>query len=273
MSSDEEISALYQVLGNPVRRKIIEILGSRGGASLRELTESLNASSGSVYYNIELLGDLVKRDVGGKFTLTDRGWMAYRLLMDGKERISELKYYSRIPIPLKVRSKLSTILFPRWLLLSLYEGKILRFIIPIIVLAFGFFTCYWTNIELCLFSASYKPLQWPIYTGLKFLASWLIVYFAFDILPLLIHGRVGGRGILFFGLSIATIPLTIIPYIMISNLNFTIQGILIIALQFSSCLLASSTVSAAKGLGLERAFLLTVFIVYLNLTLNVVFRF
>jgi|GEM_PF-1974014 len=273
MSVDDEISAIYQVLSNPVRRKIIEILGFRGGASLRELMESLNTSSGSIYYNIELLGDLVKRDVGGKFALTDKGWMAYRLLMDGREKVSEFKYYSRLPIPLKVRSKISAILFPRWLLLSLYEGKILRFIIPPIVLAFGFFTCYWSNVELCLFSASYKPLQWPIYTGLKFLFSWIIIYFAFDFLPLLLHGRVGGRGILLFGLSLTTIPLTIIPYIMISSLNFTIQGILIIGLQFSSCLLASSTVSAAKGLSLERSFLFAVLIVYLNVTLNVVFRF
>jgi len=270
---EDEISSIYQVLSNPVRRRIIEILGSRGSANLRELMDALGVSAGSIYYNVELLGDLVKREGNKKFTLTEKGWMAYRLLMDGKEKVSEMKYYARSIIPLKIRSRISAILFPKWLFLAIFEDRILRVIIPVATLTFGFITCYKTNIELILFTASYKPLQWQLITAMKFLASWIIIYLVLDLLPLIIHGRSGGRGLLMLGLSISTLPLLIIPYIMMMEMNNVIQGVIIFTLQFSSCILLSTAISASKNMSLERAFLTAVLIVYLNITLNVIFRF
>ncbi|MEM1550171.1 MAG: helix-turn-helix domain-containing protein [Candidatus Methanomethylicia archaeon] len=271
--SEEEISNIYQVLSNPIRRKIIEILGARGSAGLRELMDNLGVSAGSVYYNIELLGDLVRREGDKRFILTEKGWMAYRLLMDGKEKFSEMKYYSRRFISLKTRSRISTILFPKWFFLALFEDKILRVVIPVITLVFGFITCYKTNVELILFSTSYKPLQEQWITAIKFLASWVIIYFSLEVLSLIIHGRSGGRGLLLLGLSISTLPLLAIPYIMIANISNIIQGIIILILQFASCILLSTAISASKNINLERAFLMAVLIVYLNITLNVIFRF
>lgn len=271
--SEEEISNIYQILSNPTRRKIIEILGARGSAGLRELMDTLGVSAGSVYYNIELLGDLVRREGDKRFILTEKGWMAYRLLMDGKEKFSEMKYYSRGFISLKTRSKISTILFPKWFFLAVFEDKILRVVIPAIALIFGFITCYITNVELALFTVSYKPLQWQWITAIKFLTSWITIYMILEVIPLIIHGRRGGRGLLLFGLSMSTLPLLAIPYLMMVNMNNIVQGILILILQLMSCILLSTAISVSKNISLERAFLIAVLIVYLNITLNVIFRF
>lgn len=273
MISEEDISNIYQTLSNPIRRKIIEILGSRGSASLKELVDSLNVSTGSMYYNIELLGDLVERTPNKRFSLTEKGWMAYRLLMDGREKILEIKYYSKSMIPFKVKSKFLTMVFPRWFFQTICEYKPFKFIIPITILIFGSIICYFTNVELKLFSVAYKPLQWPIITALKFVASWIIIYIALHLFPLLFYGRTGGKTLLMIGLGISTIPLLFIPFVMMINTDYVIQGVIILILQFISCILLSTAISTSKNISLERAFLIAVLIIYLNITLNVIFRF
>ncbi|MCS7364999.1 MAG: winged helix-turn-helix domain-containing protein, partial [archaeon GB-1867-035] len=79
MASDEEITRMYQALGSSLRRRIIEFLGTRGKARVTEIKKALKVSTGSLYYNLELLRDLIDRDENKKYYLTEKGWIAYNL--------------------------------------------------------------------------------------------------------------------------------------------------------------------------------------------------
>jgi len=274
MYDDNEISRIYQVLSNPSRQKIIEFLGSKGKASITEIKRALKMSTGSLYYNIDLLGDLIERDPKKKFSLSDKGWIAYNLLKNGKESILDAKYYRNHFIPLKLRSKLSLIFHPRWLFLTLYDYKSLQIAIPIIVLLLGASICYSTNVELTLFAYSYKPTQPPIYSALKFILSWIIIYIMAETLPFILHGRIGGHISLLSGLAIATLPLLPIPFLVsLSSTNlYLLLSAVVFLLQFISCLLFSASIGASKNIGTERALLIGFLIVYFNITLLILAR-
>ena len=64
-------------VSNPIRAKILEILAKRGEVRVLELRDLLGISTGSLYYHIDVLGDLVKRE-RGVLKLTEKGWIVYK---------------------------------------------------------------------------------------------------------------------------------------------------------------------------------------------------
>jgi hypothetical protein len=75
-TSDSEISSFYTVVGHPLRRNMVKIMGETGSASFTGLRTRLKASVGDLYYDIDLMEGLVARNENRKYILTpmDRFW-------------------------------------------------------------------------------------------------------------------------------------------------------------------------------------------------------
>lgn len=273
LASDEEITKMYQALGSALRRRIIEFLGARGKAGVMEIKRALNVSTGSLYYNLELLRDLIDRDENKKYYLTEKGWIAYNLIKNGQESFLDMHIYKPL-IPFKLRSKLSLIFHPRWIFMMIFEAQKITLPISLAILAFAAWLCAKTRIELTLFTFSINVFQPPWIIAIKFIVSWLVIYGLTNLFPLIFHGRIGGFTQMFIGLAFSTIPLLITPIIktiLTSIDNFTL-GVITLIFQIVSCLLLSTAIGVAKNLRVERALLIGFLIVYLNITLVVFLR-
>ena len=273
LASDEEITRMYQALGSSLRRRIIEFLGTRGKARVTEIKRALKVSTGSLYYNLELLRDLIDRDENKKYYLTEKGWIAYNLIKNGQESFLDMRVYKPL-ISFKLRSKLSLIFHPRWIFMIIFEAQKITFPISIAILVLSAWLCAQTRIELTLFTFSVNVFQPPWVIALKFIVSWFAIYGLANLFPLIFHGRIGGFIQMFIGLAFSITPLLITPILktlLVSIDNFTL-GVITLIFQIVSCLLLSTAIGVAKNLRVERALLIGFLIVYLNITLVVFLR-
>ncbi|MGQ9514357.1 MAG: winged helix-turn-helix domain-containing protein [Thermoproteota archaeon] len=118
-ASDPEISKVLIALGHEKRRRIVQLLGERGALSVSELKREMKVSTGSLYHNISLLGDLLSQDRDRRYVLTEKGRRINELLSSGV--LSEV----REPFGGRLRS-LMNLLIPRWIFLSLSESRLAR---------------------------------------------------------------------------------------------------------------------------------------------------
>jgi len=129
-ASDPELSKLLVALGHEKRRRIVLLLAERGPLSVTELKREMRISTGSLYHNISLLGELVGQGADRKYALTEKGARANQLLNDGL--LSE----PREPLGGRL-SSLVNLLLPRWIFLSLAESRLMAMTCAVMVLLAG----------------------------------------------------------------------------------------------------------------------------------------
>jgi hypothetical protein len=71
---------IVKVLDHPVRRRIIELLGTRGPLPWKELAKELGMATGALYYHLDTLEGLVFRDPTKKYALTKPGQEVFAYL-------------------------------------------------------------------------------------------------------------------------------------------------------------------------------------------------
>ena len=90
MSSGRDL--LLKILKDETRRKIILLLDEKGGLSYTDLMEKLEfGSTGTLNYHLKVLGDLLVKNETGQYTLTDKGKLASRLLIEFPEPDNQLQ--------------------------------------------------------------------------------------------------------------------------------------------------------------------------------------
>ncbi len=62
MPTKDESSKLHAALGHPLRKSIIEYLDDAGEAGFKDLKQRLGVTVGTLYYHLEILGDLVTQN-------------------------------------------------------------------------------------------------------------------------------------------------------------------------------------------------------------------
>jgi len=86
------LASLYKILKDETRRKAILLLSEKGGLSYTDLMDELGiASTGILNYHLKVLGDLMTKNETGQYTLTERGKLASRLLMEFAEKDNVLQ--------------------------------------------------------------------------------------------------------------------------------------------------------------------------------------
>jgi DNA-binding transcriptional ArsR family regulator len=90
MQSD--IASLHKILKDKNRRKIITLLTDRGSLSYTELLEATGAgSTGLLNYHLKILGDLLTKNHTGQYQLSDKGKVAYKLIVEFPEDSSQAR--------------------------------------------------------------------------------------------------------------------------------------------------------------------------------------
>jgi hypothetical protein len=81
------ISSLYNVLKDKTRRQIVLLLHEKGSLSYVDLMKALGIeNTGKMNYHLKVLGDLLVKTEDGTYTLTEKGKLASRLLLEFPER-------------------------------------------------------------------------------------------------------------------------------------------------------------------------------------------
>ncbi|HYY91948.1 MAG TPA: helix-turn-helix domain-containing protein [Candidatus Dormibacteraeota bacterium] len=271
---DDSLTKIYNALANPVRRRIIAILKEKGKAGFKELHDTLKISVGALYHHLDNLEGLIDQGPDKKYFLTDRGKTAISALSASEEKIisgstqsplneSRLAFFSR------------ELLFGRTLLNYLNQDPIRSLPLAAIVLILGGVISFRTNLEpILLFYLNPTPGIGQAWFLLLFPLGWFITFGVADLLCYLFFHRSGGELSLLNGTALSMLPLLLVPGLILLIEPFstiirsvTVLTILIqVAVQVWVVCLLSSAISIAKGLRMERTALVSLAVMYLNIT-------
>jgi len=254
----EDLSRYYTLLRDPARRKIIEILGAQEKIGFKELKEMLGLGVGTVYYHLDMLSGFLAQDKQRKYGLNDRGRMLYKILKEGN-----------VPPTLEISEAFSHRL-GRWLFLSPVFAKTvkpLRFLpAAVAILLLGAFGAAYTKLDSALFF--YFPYSAHGSTGIiaLFIFNWIGLFLFAELSIYLLYRRVGNDLQLFACVGIAAFPIAIFPYIYLFVSDTIVQYVLFI-LQIWSLLLTSAAFCFGKGIRLDKAIVISLTAMYLNIAI------
>lgn len=271
---EDDLSYFHKVLGHPVRRKIVQLLGDEGGASFTKLKSSLDVSVGTLYYNLGLLEDFVSQRADRTYVLTRKGELGYRFLAESEEKmlsspqVAEGKGLRKYVFQWLLSSSLFAYLFP----VSKFSG------IPALgILSYGMWINHQAQLSPLIFFHSGKSVALPFSSITLFLLGFLLVNAIGYVIPRFFFGRRGGTLPLFVGTSMAMWPTTILPTLWVIGGVFDLQIggvvaqlVMFLSTGYSLCLLTMA-VTVAKSLRVEKAALTTLVIFYVSVGLAFIF--
>jgi len=84
---DVDVGALYKVLKDETRRRIVLLLHERGSLAYMDLMNFLEiTNTGKMNYHLKALGDLILKAADGRYALTEKGSLAAQLLLKFPEK-------------------------------------------------------------------------------------------------------------------------------------------------------------------------------------------
>jgi DNA-binding transcriptional ArsR family regulator len=267
----ENISKYYSALGNPYRRQIVQLLREKRKLGFKELHEALKISVGALYHHLDMLEGIVAQEPDRKYVLTDQGRSAIETFSVSEEKIAA--GHAQPVKETRLGFVSEEILLGRTFLNYLNADPIRSLPLAILIVAFGGWISSQTRLEpLLLFYLSPSSGTVSALFLLMFPVGWLVTFTVADILATAVFHRRGDDLRLLNGTAFAMLPLLIVPGLFSLVQLFSpgrsvgYMGILLpIFLQaWVVCLLASA-VSISKGLKLERAALISLGVVYLNI--------
>ena len=82
-----ELSGLHKILKDPTRREILKLINDKGPLPYGELMSLAEVTNtGRFNYHLKVLGDLVEKLGDGRYSLTERGRLAFQMLDEFPER-------------------------------------------------------------------------------------------------------------------------------------------------------------------------------------------
>ncbi len=236
------------VLKNPHRRKILEILSTRKAATPKEISEELKIGVPTVYYHLELMKGYVQKTARGEFSATERGLELYKATL--KEGMSSQKAPMGQIIPYRFFSALVS--SPRrFLLLSAAIGAG----------EYAFCRLLLFRPYLMSYSRSIDVQSLPLY----YLANIAALFLILEAFSFLATKRLGGELPLLNGVMLSRLPLMIIVVDPLLG-NLQPLSLAVVALgQLASVYALSMSLSLSKGIRQEAALIICLVILYLNL--------
>lgn len=259
-ASDPELPKLLVALGHEKRRRIVLLLAKRGPLSVTELKREMKISTGSLYHNISLLGELVGQGPDRKYALTEKGARANQLLNNGL--LSE----PRVPLGGRL-SILVNLLLPRWIFLSLAESRLTAMTGAVVILlaGIGLSSPAKSSITLLLVERTNSN---PIMQALSLPLSWFTV--SFILLVLFSRGKILSPNSQDFIFASALSYFPQVVYLVLDTLLGDLLGAPLLfgiaSLVFSGfgvCLLAAALV-ANLNVRIERALIACLVLFYLS---------
>jgi DNA-binding transcriptional ArsR family regulator len=266
---------IYKLLDHPVRREIIEFLGEEERLGFKEFKERLKINVGALYYHFDTLSGLIAQDKDRKYVLTDLGKLAYQFLRSKEGRLMELEVEERARIA-GPRNRISgyakSVFFPSGFFMNLYQSPKRHLADVILILAFGSWIMIETKLEPILLFFNFGTSLPPTMIVARLLIGVLIIIAISEIMGRIFFQRSGGNLSLIIGVSFSLLPLFLFPTLLLFEKWGVIiltepcwVGILQFFLQVWSLCALTSAISLSKGLRMEKAAVISVAVVYLNL--------
>jgi len=252
----EDLSRYYTLLRDPTRRKIIEILGTQEKIGFKELKELLGLGVGTVYYHLDMLSNFIAQDKQRKYKLNDRGQMLYRILKDGS-----------VPATLEMSEAFSHRI-AKWFFLSPVFAKTSKPLsllpVSVAILFIGAVGTAYAELDSALFF--YFPYSVYNFTSMMalYIFNWIGLFLFVELSTFLLYRRIGNDLQLFTCLGLAAFPMAIFPYTYLFMPNGYSQYVLLI-LQIWTVLLVSAACCFGKGLRLDKAIVISLTAIYLNI--------
>jgi hypothetical protein len=173
--------------------------------------------------------------------------------------------------------------FAKWLFLSPVFAKTNKPLtllpISIFVLLFGALGAAYAELEPALFFYNFQYYSAYSFAGTTalFLFNWIGLFLFAEILSYILYKRVGNDLQLFVCIGMAALPLAVYPYIhlvvpvlleslgLLSTDPNMIRQVLLVIMQIWSLLLASAAFCFGKGIRLDKAIIISLTAIYLNM--------
>jgi DNA-binding transcriptional ArsR family regulator len=254
----EDTSRYYTLVKDPARRKIVQLLGEQDKLGFKDLKENLQLGVGTIYYHLDMLSDYITQDEHRKYMLNHRGKLLYRTLKNGT-----------LPPTLEVGKALSHHI-GRWIFLSPIFTKTTKpermLPLSLLILIIGALGSAQAKLDpLLFFYFPFSAYQFETIIAL-FLTNWIGLYLLSNLLIYLLYKRTHGNLQLLTSLGIAALPLAIFPYLH-TLIPPETSRYLLLALQIWTLPLLSSAYCFGKGIRLDKSIIITLTILYLNVTI------
>jgi len=270
-----DIFRIYNLLDHPIRREIIELLGEQEKLGFKQLKEKLQINVGTLYYHFDALSDLIAQDENRKYMLADLGKMAYQFLTSKKGQLMELEVKEKARF-LSPRNRIlrcaKSIFWPSGLFVDLYRSPKRHLAEVVLILAFGSWLMVETKLEPILFFFNLGTSLPPEMVVGKLLIGLFVIIAASEAISRIFFRRSGGNLSLLIGASFSLLPLFMFPTLLLfEKWNLIVfrdpfwTGILQFFLQAWSLCTLTSAISLSKGLRTEKAAVISLVLVYLNL--------
>jgi hypothetical protein len=267
---EDEVSRFFTRLGHPLRRKIIQYLGDNEHGGFTDLKAHLDVSTGTLYYQLDLLSDLIEQDDERKYHLNEKGGFAYKLLLESEERFASSRYVKRNPTILGY----VTLSIIGWRFISyLYGMPKLAVATVASILLYGAWITNLSGLYPVVFIyLDHLPLA-VYYIPVLFIAGYLLVNLLANLTSYLVYRSTEGVRNLFLGSAVAILPSIIMPtayvtsrYLQAPLTGFQAQALMVIGIGYSLCILTSA-ISLSKGLAAAKAALPASVSLYASLVL------
>jgi len=268
---------LYKILGHPVRRRLIEIIGEQGTIGFSEIRNRLQMGPGTLYYHFDMLGGLITQDDRRRYTLTDLGKYAYQVLHSKEYQVTSLAIQESIKPPgeFAVGQVFRSIFFPRGFFMRLFSSPKLGWTIAFITIGFGIVISILARLRLIFFF--FEPgYEITLMTPVTFLFSWIVTFIFAELFSFILFRRKGEDSKLFIGCAVSFLPLLPYPCLVFLNtvfgwglaivINAVAARLLLLILQVWSMGFLAAAVCVSKGLRLDRAALISLIVAYASIT-------
>jgi len=259
----EDTSRYYTLLKDPTRRRIIETLGSQEKVGFKELRETVGVGVGTVYYHLDMLSGFVVQDKQRKYSLNGRGRILFRFLKEGS-----------IPPSLELSETFSHRI-GKWVFLSPLFSQTVKPIrmlpVSVALLCVGALGSAYAELDPALFFFFKYPLLGFTGIALLYVSNWLGLFLLAELLTYVLYRRAGNDLQLLVCLGLASFPIALIPYIhmLFAYLQWPLMILQYasIALQIWSLLLVSAALCFGKGIRLDKAIVISLAAIYLNMVI------
>jgi len=235
----------YWLIGNPLRRRILEIIAERGAITPSELRRELNISFGTLYYHLNLMKNYLERNSNKELKLSPEGWRA-------------LSYVSELEVLRKF--KLTS-------LVTIFEtGKrtTLRAALATLTIASYIAADHLYGLKTSLMISFFESRQSPIHlSALHVLGNWLTLTLIMLVLTIILTRRKLSLAEItntLIGVAASTSPCLL--YLWSAILDSSFSQYVFVASQALTCMMIISMLIGTLKIGSEKAAIITLLTMY-----------
>ncbi len=210
MTLGEDEEALLLLRGNLRRRRILVLVGESRRISATDLRDRLAISTGSLYHNLKQLEsqNLITQDSSRSYLLTEKGERIYNMLRMGRVAFEQEKPTN------PVIERLSSLIFPLWLFVPLYESVAVAVLLPLLsVLLLAVLLASAKHYLVLLYAFSRTSID-PLGFTLTFVLSILAIFGFSTVASYFLGGQ--GNHLRFLSASmVSLLPLSLYPAVVL----------------------------------------------------------